>query len=591
LVSTRQCQEEQEPPDLCLENSPSKLDRLQDLNPPQPGASDPKLPSEVKFGMDPPSKSRLNLNLSSLEESHASPSKFKKEATSLKPFFNPNQAHAAQPKEQHLLPAIKADEDLPLSGIQSVDAQSHSDSDISHNQTIQNIIHSQASPKRHLEQVKRMESPVMHLSRKADFQLQNSFSRLQFDSEQGQQIKLQAPKSPTRKQFHRSKSSLKDENSFHSGAPKASVHCDSVIFEDNTNYQEYHSKLRSQFSNNKGTQNIFKKIVYKQEEIPKKLVKGVTMENMSRRESQTSRILSGLEDNLNPRIPSTFKLLSKETNTEKIARMSREQLGRPKQITIVQPDNEPSQHYFFAQDPGLGKQSKEHELRRSESPNQLFLFSNKEKSLMPSGDEISILNNSQVNHQLTKKESTQGVPDRKQSMIHHSITNGMPTATFLSKHNHTVWTFGKSRSRKDSSNNQKSANNNSGHQTIDVNAISKKIENDFESAGLGTILKKQAKRQTKLDTYTPKYERFRSTTGFAAFTELAAEKIQETMKSESKLKRADSLSFEEEKEPDGTSSSSDRSRGSHLALRVPNAVVSPVPVPPKLQLPYNLEYI
>ena len=124
-----------------------------------------------------------------------------------------------------------------------------------------------------------------------------------------------------------------------------------------------------------------------------------------------------------------------------------------------------------------------------------------------------------------------------------------------------------------------------------MNAISKKIENDFESAGLGTILKKQAKRQTKLDTYTPKYERFRSTTGFAAFTELAAEKIQETMKSESKLKRADSLSFEEEKEPDGTSSSSDRSRGSHLALRVPNAVVSPVPVPPKLQLPYNLEYI
>lgn len=554
-------------------------------------ASEHPQPNEAKFGKDPVERGGLRLNLSGLDESHVSPTKFRRESEGLRPPSLPNQASSVQPKEQlQLLPAMKADEDLPLSGIQSAEAHSQSDSDISHNQTIQNIMHSQASPKRLAGLPKRAESPV-RLSRKADLQLQDSFSRLHRDSELRNPPNLQALKSPTRMQFFRSKSSLKEDNSFHSGAPKASVHCDSAIFEDNLNYQEYHSKLRSQFSNNKPPQNIFKKIAAKQEDSSKKLVKGVTMHNMSRRESQTSRILSGLEDNLNPKIPSTFKLLSREAHPEKVTRMSREQLGRPKQITIVQPDNEPSYQYFFPQEQAASKQSKEQEHRRSESPNQMFLFSNKEKSLMPSGDEISIFNNSQANHPLTKKESAQGVPDRKQSVIHHSITNGMPTATFLSKHNHTVWTFGKSRSRQDSSKNQKSANNNSGPQTLDVHAVSKQSEPGFESAGLGTILKKQAKRPTKLDTYTPKYERFRSTTGFAAFTELAAEKAQESLKSEAKLKRADSLSFEEEKEPDGTSSSSDRSRGSHSALRVAEAVSPPAPQAGKLQLPHNLEYI
>ena len=451
-------------------------------------------------------------------------------------------------------------------------------------------MHSQASPKRAPALQLRLDSPV-RLSRKTDLQLQNSFSRLHRDSEQIVHPNLQALMSPTRNQFFRSKSSFKEDNSFHSGAPKASVHCDSAIFEDNTNYQEYHAKLRSQFANNKAQQNLFKKIASKQGDSPKKLVKGVTMD-MSRRESQTSRILSGLEDNLNPKIPSTFKLLSREANAEKAPRMSREQLGRPKQITIVQPDNEPSYQYFFPQEQAASKQSKDPELRRSESPNQMFLFSNKEKSLIPSGDEISLFNNSQANHQLTKKESGQGVPDRKQSVVHQSIANGMPTATFLSKHNHTVWTFGKSRSRQDSSKNQKSANNHSGPQTLDVHAVSKKSEAGFESSGLGSLLKKQSKRPTKLDTYTPKYERYRSTTGFVAFAELAAEKAQETLKSEAKLKRADSLSFEEGKEePDGTSSSSDRSRGSHSAVRPPDAESPPVPRPAKLQLPHNLEYI
>ena len=591
VMSTRQCHEEQEQPNTLKQKSLPKSDRLQGSDQLPSVTSELKLPSEVKFAKEPTERIKLKFNLSSLEESQPSPSKFKKESLSHKMQSNPNQASAIQSKDQNILPAIKADEDLPLSGIQSVDGHSHSDSDISNNQTIQNMMDSQASPKRPLDFVNGTESPNMDLSVRAENDRQGSFSRLRSGDAQRNEINLLALKSSTNKILYRSKSSLKEENSFQSGAPKASVHYDSVVFEDNLNYQEYHSKLRNQFSCNKGPQNIFKKIASRREDNPKKLVKGVTMENMSRRESQTSRILSGLEDNLNPKNPSTFKLLSKEANPDKINRMSRDKLGRPKQITIMQPNNEPSQQYFFSQDPGASKQSKELDLRRSESPNQLFLFSNKEKSFMPSGDEFSILNNSQVNHQLTKKESIQGIPDRKQSIIHHSITNGMPTATFLSKHNHTVWTFGKSRSRQDSSKNQKSANNNSVHQTIDMNAISKKIENDFENAGLGTILKKHGKRATKLDTYTPKYERYRNTTGFAAFTELVTEKIQENMKSESKLKRADSLSFEEEKEPDGTSSSSDRSRGSHLGMRAANVTSPPVPQTEKLQLPYNLEYI
>ena len=468
------------------------------------------------------------------EASNEKVTKHKKKNSMISNQIQPNTEREAVVKDRSssLIPP-KNHDDLPLSGILMDDGEKRSGSEISQNDIINRMINNNQNSQRDQDEVDdnmpKVKDGAINVDMMDYKNIEQKYTIFGKSVSLNKKRKNQihgvgsARLKSKNAKYNRSKSSFKDGDSAMSERMKNPINCDSMAFEDKDNYRLYHSKLKYQLSRNNSSMNIFKKLAGIS---PEFRTTPLSVQSHSRKDKRPNKEidddLNG-GDYLNPKVPSTFKQKKDENSSNNTLKINKS-MGKNQKLHTVNSYTIQDNRYQYQKSATHKSHQNAHEHLKSQ---------------LPSERDISILNEG---GQKIHKDTNGALDERKMSAFQHSLTNGIPTATFLShKNTHTIWTFGNSRSRQESDKqNQKSEIENPS--IIKTNKIASiQFDDDVQNILTGSYSK-------KIETYTPKYNRLKEMSRGLGFQSLLNRKDSDLNRFQIRPEKADSVSFQEDQE-------------------------------------------